>query len=291
MQYINSCAFFESNFTNVKLPSTLKSIGSYSFYRCPIQNIEVPQNAQIDNIGSYAFTLLMHPNFSFPNGTKQISKFGFYGCVINNLEIPVTLTRMDNWSFVEITCENLVFQPGYNLVPECTFPFSDIQNYTFPKTLRNFSRYSFTSTAVKELEIFDNTYIGEAAFEDCRKIFNISIQTDTNIGKWAFSNCNATLNITTYGDFIADETSFINVTNVTIVHYGPHDIYVASTREGLRTVPKIVYVMCCYRSKYYASMKPNNFTECSPALSCISNRHDFYPVRYYGITALYLGLN
>ncbi|EAY23316.1 hypothetical protein TVAG_186240 [Trichomonas vaginalis G3] len=88
-------------------------------------------------------------------------------------------------------------------------------------------------------------------------------------------------------EFITGENSFQNVTNVTIVFYGMHDIRTPSTRENFRGVPGSVYVPCCYKSPRFVKVRPFNMTSCDGLFNCFSYNKASSSVRYSALAAMY----
>ncbi len=79
--HIEACAFMESNIAEIKLPSTIESIGNRAFYDCEnLVEVVVPKNANGTSIGSKAFC-----------------NYGIHG--LEAVILPMTVTKIDEGAF------------------------------------------------------------------------------------------------------------------------------------------------------------------------------------------------
>ena len=77
---------------NFHIPSSVKKIGSYCFFRSSIKNIKFEENSQLETIGFGAFQECQDlTTIIIPSSVKNIERFCFYGSLIKNIEFEIRL--------------------------------------------------------------------------------------------------------------------------------------------------------------------------------------------------------
>lgn len=79
-----------SRITQVILPSSLKYIGSYAFYKMAISSISIP--VSVEFIGAYAFAQTQLVTVTIPEGVKRLEGRAFRNCsYLESANLPTTL--------------------------------------------------------------------------------------------------------------------------------------------------------------------------------------------------------
>lgn len=112
--------------TEVKLPSTLQSIGTFAFGRSGLQKIIIPES--VKTLGRWAFANTQLTSIRLPEGIETIPEYCFYSCdklsdvkfssstikedafykctALQHIELPEKLTTIGEYAFKG--CENLI---------------------------------------------------------------------------------------------------------------------------------------------------------------------------------------
>jgi len=200
LEHIGNYAFFDSQndeFTEVTIPNSVVSIGSYAFRNCK-KLTAIHLGSAVRTIGSSAFsycTALKEPicngymfvqmptsysgAYTIQAGTVEIKNNAFSGCTgLTAITIPNTVTNIGTSVFM---------QTGLTSIPE------------FPSTITSIPASTFMSCAsLTEVEISDQfTSIGSSAFSGCSNLASVTISNSvTSIGGSAFSSCSKLTSIT-----------------------------------------------------------------------------------------------
>ncbi|WP_455633537.1 leucine-rich repeat protein, partial [Parabacteroides sp.] len=97
---IASSAFENTALTDIKLPSTLKKIGSYAFQNIKqLTSIEIP--ASVEDLGWTTFSQSGLTSVTFIEGSnlKVIGKEVFYECPLESITIPKSVTEIKVYAF------------------------------------------------------------------------------------------------------------------------------------------------------------------------------------------------
>ena len=165
--------------TRLELPTTLKSIGGFSFYSMDLRDtLVIPEGVEI--IGNAAFfwshnlhevilpsTLvdIGHDAFSgcrltsiknFPEGVGYIPTSCFFDCRLEYWEFPDDITLIDNEAFAYNCFHDLVLPDAVEIIGRWAFMgIGNLNSVRLPKSLKIF---------------------GEAAFVDCRNLTKVYAQ-------------------------------------------------------------------------------------------------------------------
>jgi len=212
----------ENEITNLVIPSSVTSIGSYAFYYCTgLTSITIPSS--VTSIGSSAFsgcTGLKTVTFAEGSKLTSIGYQAFYGCT--SLE-SVTfaegskLTSIGYQAFynctglVSITIPSSVTSIGQSAFGGCTglesmtLPFIGASlsgwsnthfGYIFGASSYS-SNSSYVPTSLKTVVITGGSSIYSRAFYNCTGLTSITIPSSvTSIGSYAFYNCTGLASIT-----------------------------------------------------------------------------------------------
>ena len=205
----NTCLNNLYGFETVNFPATLTEIGDYTFFDCPLLNIEIPSS--VKKIGQFAFALdSVHNKYAaHPEPT-----------VFSTLTIPASVERIESGAFRRVNNINtIIIENGSKLQTKysANCPFSGMANVTsltLPQSwteipmdiacgLNSLKSVSigtnvitvgtdaFRNTAISEINLPDTVqYINPGAFQGCKNLKQITIPSSVvKIGSVAFRGC------------------------------------------------------------------------------------------------------
>ena len=153
---IADSAFFNSDISSVKLPSTLKYIGLDSFGFCKnLTSVVIPESVEV--IGSYAFEFCESlTNINIPANTKSIGTYCFSNCTsLNGVELPLSITVYPN-----------------GLFKNCT----NITSFTVNSNVTDIGYNTFAGTSLKSIHIPASVkYADASAFDRCENLSSITV--------------------------------------------------------------------------------------------------------------------
>jgi len=162
-----------SSLSEVLLPTTLRSVGSYAFRRC--SNLDLPM----------------------PPGLKRIGKLAFDGTSLREVVLPRTLTKLGSGAFTncgELVSIDMSATSLYKLEDAICCTARRLATVKLPATLRVIHAYAFCRcTSLMHfpwVEIPGLVRLGEFAFESSR-LSSVELPAALKwIGARAFANCN-----------------------------------------------------------------------------------------------------
>ena len=107
---------------------------------------------------------------------------------------PATKNIMTH-AFNSSSLRTVVLPEGLETIGEGAFKYAPVENINFPRSLRGIGREAFAASRMRELNIGNDTYIGNQSFENnsvlevLRMRFEVNNDATQNIGKFAFRNC------------------------------------------------------------------------------------------------------
>ena len=157
---------------SVTVPSSVTSIGNYSFYKCKgITGVYLPNS--VTNIAGYAFfSCTGLTSLTMSNSVTSIGNDAFYGCTgLTSIYIPGTVTSIGSDAFY--TCSGLT-------------------SISIPSSVTSIGSNAFYGCAgLTKLTIPSSvTSLNEGVFSGCSGLTSLTISNGIkSIGKWAFSGC------------------------------------------------------------------------------------------------------
>lgn len=178
--------------------SKLTTIGSYAFADNPKMQIKLPKSVKL--IGSYCFK--DSSNVAIDISETQIetlTAYAFYGCsALHQITMPATLKYIEAYAFAECTNLDTVIFLGDRLesLGEGAFKgCSTLHNITIPEGVENIENDTFNGcTNLATVVLPDSVKtIGDNAFKDCRTIETLVIPPNVEyISNSSFEGANQT---------------------------------------------------------------------------------------------------
>ncbi|WP_288849590.1 leucine-rich repeat domain-containing protein [uncultured Alistipes sp.] len=197
----------KTSLTSVKLPKTLKAIGSYAFSGCSsLTSVKIPDG--VTTIWTDAFWGCSSlTSVTIPDSVTVIWWFAFSGCSsLTSVKIPDGVMTIRDGAFnhcsslTSITIPDSVTEIGASAFSDCSslnafygkFASLDHRCLIVDGCLNSFAPAGLTSYAIPE----GVTEIGDAAFWGCSSLTSIIIPNNvTTIGHGAFTDCSSLTSI------------------------------------------------------------------------------------------------
>jgi len=174
----------KTSLTSVKLPKTLKKIGSYAFSGCSgLTSVTIPDSVTV--IWWFAFSGCSSlTSVKIPDGVMTIRDGAFNHCSsLTSITIPDSVTEIGASAFSDCSSLNAFYGKFASLDHRCLI---------VDGCLNSFAPAGLTSYAIPE----GVTEIGDAAFWGCSSLTSIIIPNNvTTIGHGAFTDCSSLTSI------------------------------------------------------------------------------------------------
>lgn len=192
---IGESAFYNSNVSTLRLPSTLERIENSAFYGCvrlaALSELVLPEN--LTYIGQTAFAKGTFSSVSIPDGVTEIGVGAFDGCKnLQSVTLPSGLTEIPEDAFYQTALYEVDIPEGVTKIGEYAFAGSDLSRVTIPSTLTAIGDYAFRGCgSLSSITLFDSvTSIGDHAFVDVAEDFCIYGYADTYAEEYARTHNN-----------------------------------------------------------------------------------------------------
>ena len=188
---------FKNNTTleSVKIPKSVKSIGTHAFYGCLNLKSVVIDNAEL-TIGAHAFNGCSNlENVDLGNSVKEIGFSSFAKCSnLANIDLPSSLETIEQIAFKSCSSlKNIIIPESVNSLWNGAFRDCSALSEVNIKARINIIDGSLFNGCTNLIKInipTSVTSIGESAFANCKSLWSVDIPTGvTTIGKSAFSGC------------------------------------------------------------------------------------------------------
>ncbi len=156
------------NLEHITLPSTIKVIGNYAFYKAPIaeENLYLPEG--LGKIGIMAFYCSkITGNLKLPSTIKSVGQQAFQSTLISSVEIPEG-----------VTFGGTVFY-GCNNLKEVTVPKNLTYNKNGEGNAARANKLFSYCTGLEKVIFEDGATIAEAMFTGCTALSDVYILTKT----------------------------------------------------------------------------------------------------------------
>lgn len=169
----------------ITIPASVTSIGSYAFFLSNITTVNMAENSQLNNIGSYAFYHCGYlQNLPLSGLPTSIGSKAFEGCTFTTLHLENCTIYANAFKSTYLKSLTVIGGKIYPLAFEsCT----------------NLQTIDINTSLVKS----GNTESGTGHFRNCTSLKNVTINVP-NIYKWTFQYC-PIQNLVIKGGIIEDE--------------------------------------------------------------------------------------
>lgn len=197
VEEIGDGAFYNSKFSNVIIPNTIKKIGEAAFYENEnLDDVVIPDS--VVELGAGCFMDCINlTSIKLPNNITTLSYKLFYNCPkIRGIEIPVSVTAIEEEAFY--SCSELTSLTIPNRVTYiASYAFANCEKLSsieIPGSVEIIGRNAFANCVkLNEITICDGVkVISNAAFLGCIGVESIIIPKSVEeIGTGVFAQCDA----------------------------------------------------------------------------------------------------
>ena len=197
---IGTGAFFGCGFTFIHIPDSVTSIGKDAFMGCRFTSIHIPDS--VTSIGKGAFSLSSLKSIHLPNNLISIEGHVFWGCkAITSIHIP-----------------NGIVSIGDNAFQDC----SSLYSVSIPDSVTSIGNCVFEDCkALTSIRVPDSVIdMGYSVFSGCSALTSIQISNNVkNIGKNAFRGCESLTSIhIPEGVLSIEDGTFSECESLTSIH-------------------------------------------------------------------------
>ncbi|MBQ8612667.1 MAG: leucine-rich repeat domain-containing protein, partial [Ruminiclostridium sp.] len=249
---IGEGALVANDFTSVKIPDSVKSIGNAAFTNCSnLASVNIPNG--VKTIGTATFSGCESlTDIIIPNSVTRIGEYAFSNCTaLRNAIIPDSVASIGELAFHN--CNNLtsvIIPDGVTSISESTFSECDnLASIIIGNNVTSIGKHAFLNcVSLTSITIPNNvTTIDDYAFFGCTNLSSVIFGSGiTSIGHAAFNNCSKLTDVyyagteeqwssIVIGDGnykLNDATIHYNYTPATVdISYNSHDTMTAETVE------------------------------------------------------------
>ena len=209
--------------TSITIPKSVTSIGVNAFIGCTsLKRVNITDLAawckinfdisnalyKCSNPLYYAKNLYINgvlaTDITIPDSVTKISSLAFYNCdSLTSVIIPDSVTIINSYTFYD--CDSLTsitLPESITSIGNSAFYSCGLTSVTIPDSVTNIDSYAFCACSLTSVTIPDQCNVGSYAFNDCRKLKNVTfvdciVAADSiTIGSYAFYNCDSLTSIT-----------------------------------------------------------------------------------------------
>lgn len=191
-------AFYNrGNFSYIKLPEEVTTIGASAFYNTHITELYIP--ASVTSIGNNAFRNTYVENVVFNNECKitSIPEYAFYDCTeMKSIQLPDngTLRYIERYAFRNCRkLENVNLPESLTSIGDNSFGSTyALSTINFPTSLNYIGSYAFNESGLLSATLPANlSALGSYAFESCNKLEEVYIPSTIHSLNSQFRYCSA----------------------------------------------------------------------------------------------------
>lgn len=196
---ITLAGLISSSLSKLVIPTNVKTIGSRFLSNYP-NPIDVYIHADVDSIGSYAFSDANIRNIEFEENARlsSIYDYAFMRVVgLYDITIPKNVTYWGKYAFQNSSVQTIVFEEGSRITSfqSYSFYYLSIDGLEFPNGCEGFSGTGQTISYCENLEVLIlpssfNRVIQAYHIRDVNNLVNIVLGDNWNVSA-NFSNCTA----------------------------------------------------------------------------------------------------
>jgi hypothetical protein len=159
---IEDGVFYNKGIISVKLPSTLKRTGEFSFHNNKLPYLMIPDNVEI--IDMYSFRSCEIAKLILSN-VKDIRYGAFTRNHIQDLNIPGSVKQIEDASFLSNRIVSVAFSEGLEKIGHSAFRSNSLKSVTIPSSVREIEGSAFEVNNIKTV-VFGNgiTSISSSVF-------------------------------------------------------------------------------------------------------------------------------
>lgn len=230
---INHFGFTNYAFQTLEMPSSLRYVGNYTFWKCAnLNNISFISLLEVIPKGCFSECTSLE-NAVIPSNIKRIEDFAFEKTKISNIIIPETVQKLGHSIFMG--CSHLVsvsFPATISTIPDNMFKDSGLTTFPSGVSIESIGISSFENTKFTTLVIPENVItIGASCFKSCSVLTKISFPMSVRVipdhvldGCTLLANIEFRDNITSVGAYAcANCPAFarINYCGQTLIQFDP----------------------------------------------------------------------
>ena len=207
--------FENCGFKELKIPGTLKNLGSFAFHWCrelesaelgdgievirgpfaecsALKSVKMPSTLKKIAGGSDFNCCSALQAIDLPHGLEEIASYAFDRTPLKSITIPDSVTKLGEGIFLSCgALESVTLPKELKTIPDGIFNYcSSLNSISIPDTVTTIGNYAFSHTG---LERFDGNKdlisIEDNAFSSCASLKQVTMQDSvTSIGESAFSS-------------------------------------------------------------------------------------------------------
>lgn len=192
---ISDCAFDNTGIKRIKLPSTLRKLGS-AFQGCDqLEEIIIPEG--VTEIEPYTFNECRSLTKALlPSTIEKIGSSAFSECYkLSDINIPDKVSSIGDSAFSCCNLHTMIIPNGVRIIEAYTFDSCEnLCELVLPAGLEEISKSAFSSCVSLQTVVIPSTVhtIYGSAFCYCRSLHDVTLlSTETEIVSGAFDNCPA----------------------------------------------------------------------------------------------------
>lgn len=191
-----------TSLVEVKLPSTLTTIGNSAFYGCSaLQSFDLNG---ITTIGSKVFSGCSSLSYINLTGVQSIGNYAFSNCSkLNNIDLS-TVVYIGGYAFLGCTSLESIDLTSAISIGDSSYDGSSfsgctsLKDVTFGKNLQILRSYSFENTAIESLILPASlSDVSSETFADCKNLKTVTLPSSIkSIDDGAFNGCSSLSSVT-----------------------------------------------------------------------------------------------
>ena len=193
VESIDYRAFLQCGVTELKMPTSLKTLNSYTFEGSNIESIIYDD--ELTTLPDNAFGTAQNlKSVKLPSKLTAIPNYAFHQCnKLESVEIPETVTKIGNGAFYGCSSLTEISLPdGVETMGERVFEATPIKEVKLPAALKSCTNTFYNSNIEKAEFSDETTIIPNNAFYNARYLNTVKLPEKLeNIGNYAFAYCAA----------------------------------------------------------------------------------------------------
>ena len=218
---IGESAFVGTDYTSVKMPYSLKTIGDYAFNNVPIkQRLQIPDRVisvgayafagtqinglvffdGVTSIGDYAFDgTPIQGHVTIPDGVTYLGKGAFRNSQLSTVFLPNSVTELSEGLFQGCPNLNLVYVPdNYTAFDGSAFDgCGALTILRLSANLESMGEYSFQSTPLEYIKVPSQVEVlSKGVLKNCKSLASLSLPANLKtVEAEALNGCTALRNL------------------------------------------------------------------------------------------------